>query len=340
MAFQIGGYYQRYVDRSTVHKNYRSLPIPPAYRLYVSTGVLTTCLLSLSLYTHTHTNNRTLYSWSMPWVGNAAEADLSNVSGYSLVILSFMQPDTTYAAGTGPSLEGTGLQFSSEPQVIKESIATLKSKNPDVKVLVAVGGATFHNWEDLNPQGIASFVSEFGLDGVDIDFEPPLGPDGTLNLSTDELYANVTRALRDSLPRPLLLTSAVWSVGAYGQGAFAEASPQGSPYAGFSARMLQGVGDLLDQIHVMAYDAGDDYNPCVAYDAYRSVYSGPIVMGIEVPPDAVGGHSTSLEEVRALAEHVRGQGGAGVFVWSIQKEGTPGVGVGDIIQTARQVFGI
>lgn len=39
------------------------------------------------------------------------------------------------------------------------------------QVLVAVGGATYTNWARMNTGAIAKFVQEFGLDGVDIDYE-------------------------------------------------------------------------------------------------------------------------------------------------------------------------
>lgn len=276
----------------------------------------------------------------MPWCGNAAESELACVSGYTTVLLSFMQPDNTYAGGE--TFEGTGLQFCSDPPVIKESIAALRAKG--VKVLLAVGGASYTNWAGLNVAGVTAFVNEFGLDGVDIDFEPSdpacaLGPDGSVVCGSDELYVSVTRAMREALPRPALLTSAVWSVGAYGEGAYAEASPQGSPYTGVALRMLREAGDALDQIHVMAYDAGDSYDSKVAFDAYKAVYGGPILMGVEVPPDAVGGHSTTIDEVRALCEHVKACGGAGVFVWSVQKEAVAGMSAADVCAVAAEVLG-
>jgi hypothetical protein len=220
----------------------------------------------------------------MPWTGNGNESELANLNGYHTVLLSFIQPDTSYAGGL--TFEGTGLQFSSEPQVIKDAIAALRGKG--VKVLLAVGGATYHNWAGLNATGVAAFVNEFGLDGIDIDFEPSdpacaPGADGSIVCGSDELYISVTRQLRDALPRPATITSATWSVGAYGEGSFAEAAPQGSPYTGVAIRMLREVGDLLDQVQVMAYDAGDSYDAKVAYDAYRAVYSGKIIVGCTCP---------------------------------------------------------
>jgi hypothetical protein len=62
-------------------------------------------------------------------------------------------------------------------------------------------------------------------------------------------------------------------------------------------------------------------------------------MGIEISPDAVGGHSTNLDEVRALCEHIKANGSGGVFVWSIQKEATEGVSAADIVALASEVLG-
>lgn len=42
---------------------------------------------------------------------------------------------------------------------------------PPPQVLIAVGGATYTNWARMNTASIAKFVQEFGLDGVDIDYE-------------------------------------------------------------------------------------------------------------------------------------------------------------------------
>lgn len=54
------------------------------------------------------------------------------------VYLSFMAPDATFPGGV--TWAGTGIQFSSDPAVVKGAIALLKQRNPATKVLVAVGG--------------------------------------------------------------------------------------------------------------------------------------------------------------------------------------------------------
>lgn len=77
--------------------------------------------------------------------------------------------DASYAGGI--IWQGTGVQFSSNADVVKGAIAILKQKNPATKVLIAVGGATYTNWAGMNTAAIKKFVDDFGLDGVDIDYE-------------------------------------------------------------------------------------------------------------------------------------------------------------------------
>jgi len=44
-------------------------------------------------------------------------------------------------------------------------------------------------------------------------------------------------------------------------------------------------------------------------------------MGIEVPPEAWGGHVSTIPEIDALADAVNARGAAGLMLWSIQKPG-------------------
>ncbi|MDQ3234731.1 MAG: hypothetical protein M3Q07_23240 [Pseudobdellovibrionaceae bacterium] len=47
------------------------------------------------------------------------------------------------------------------------------------------------------------------------------------------------------------------------------------------------------------------------------------MLGVEVPPEAWGGHVSTLEEAQARAEYVVNRGGQGMMIWSIQKAGQP-----------------
>jgi chitinase len=44
-------------------------------------------------------------------------------------------------------------------------------------------------------------------------------------------------------------------------------------------------------------------------------------MGIEVPPEAWGGHVYTISEIDSLADAVSSSNAAGLMLWSIQKSG-------------------
>ena len=90
-----------------------------------------------------------------------------------------------------------------------------------------------------------------------------------VSCAIDAEYIHVTQALRAALPRPYLLTSAVWSTGAYGQGAWLNSGPQGD-HTGQSVNLLKQAGSALDQIQVMSYDASNAYSPTVRAPCPRS----------------------------------------------------------------------
>lgn len=280
-------------------------------------------------------------AWSEPWCDRAAACAIAKMPSYvRYVYVSFMRPDNAYRGELAqPGLvAASGVEFWMEGTTIRRAIALLKQRNPYTKVLVAVGGATYNGWAALNATGVRKFVDTFGLDGVDIDYEadayctrPPTTPD--VQCSSDREFTSIIRRLRAALPRPrYTLTAAMWSVGAYGQGVWRDAEPIAAR-TGMSVNPLRAAGHLLDAINIMSYDAGPSFRPTQAFNAYRSLYSGRILLGVQVPPEAWGGHEMSAAEVRGLAQYVkqRPQGGSGMFLWSLQKSGTP---------SARNVSGV
>ena len=56
------------------------------------------------------------------------------------------------------------------------------------------------------------------------------------------------------------------------------------------------------------------------YAAYQYYFKGPIAMGVEVPPEAWGGHVYTIAEIDALADAVNAKGAAGLMLWSMQKQ--------------------
>jgi chitinase len=111
------------------------------------------------------------------------------------------------------------------------------------RVLISVGG---WGWDDEFEAMAASketrarfiglvdqFVVRYHLDGVDIDWEYPNAGDSAQN------FLALIRELRQTLQKPLLLTTAVIA------------------RAGDADGILPEVFDLLDYVNVMAYDDGD-----------------------------------------------------------------------------------
>lgn len=257
-----------------------------------------------------------------------------------------MYPNPQYKPGSY-DLSGTGIGYvdgaAAGGQTLKQAIALLKAAHPNTKILISVGGATYAGmWSSFNQtdaNNIAAFVKDYGLDGVDIDYEADQQctiSGNTVNCPGDANYEAVVEALRAALPRPAMLTAAVWSVGAYGLGPWAGAQPM-APRTGMSINMLQKDGNLLDMIEVMSYDAGTSYNPNQAYDAYRNYYKGPLTMGIEVPPEAWGGHVSTIDQVNSLTQYQAGNGGQGMMLWAIQivhSNPTPGNPDAQLMATA------
>ena len=282
-------------------------------------------------------------SWSDPWVGTASDSRIANLPSYvNIVVLSFMKPDSTYSL-VDMTFTGTGIEFSSTPQVVKSAIALLKQRNPGTKVLVAVGGATYTNWNAMNTNAIVSFIKDFCLDGVDIDYEPSnpncQASGGKVTCATDAEYIGAVRGLHAVLPSTSLLTTAAWSIGAYGVGAYVNSQPQGQ-YTGVAVNMLNSVGSLLNMVFIMSYDAGITYDPKEAFNAYTALYKGDVMLGVEVAKEASGDHVISINEVNSLAEYVKSKNGAGMTLWSLQEQNTAGPTADSIGQAACTSLGL
>lgn len=268
-------------------------------------------------------------TWSEKWASDPQQLQLANIAPYvNMVLVSFMQPDASYNRGSY-SFTGTGLQFSADGKVVKDAIALLKKRNPKTKVLVAVGGQTYTNFAKLNPKAVADVVKDFGFDGADVDYEPKnpkcLLSNGKISCTSDAEFRSVVRQIRQALPKRYLVTVAAWSIGAYGEGQWANAQPQGER-TGMTLNLLRSrESKMIDQLHVMSYDAGTTYNPQEALAAYQNYFKGKVLMGVQVPPEGWGGNVYTLTKVSDLAQAVIKNNAAGLMLWSLQKqpEGTP-----------------
>jgi hypothetical protein len=71
--------------------------------------------------------------------------------------------------------------------------------------------------------------------------------------ASDSQFVSIVNSLRAAFPRPrYTVTAALWSTGAYGQGRWLTAKPQGA-YTGSAVNMLRRVGSKLDAVNIMAY---------------------------------------------------------------------------------------
>lgn len=142
-------------------------------------------------------------------------------------------------------------------------VAGLKKTKPSLKVLLSVGGWGSGRFSEMasDPAKSRSFardcarvVKEFGLDGIDIDWEYPGSDIAGISSSPDD-KANFTllmRDLRSSLGKKKLLTIA---------------SVCNADYIDFKAAL-----PYLDYVNVMSYDMGTQNTHHAAL--YRSEYAG------------------------------------------------------------------
>jgi chitinase len=249
---------------------------------------------------------------------------------YNVICLAFAKPDANYVR---ESFVDTGLEFNSDFAVVRDAIAMLKqqSSSSSTVVLLSVGGATYRNWNNLDVKSLHALVDDLGADGIDIDLE-----DQTMR---HELGGIISR-LRNEFPTgEYFLSLAAFSVGAYGHGEYQDAPPA-SPNTGMCVPGLQQSGAMLDAIFGMFYDASNAFDPCVAFQAYRQLFHhGPIAMGVEVPPEAWGGHTVTIHKIESYAHHVLREdpnGLSGLMVWSHHKAGYPSAR--DVVDVALRHF--
>ena len=268
-------------------------------------------------------------SWYEPPAKEGSATRLARLPSYiTHVALSFVRPDLAYPGGL--NLDGTGLEYKLSGEVLRDAVRELKARNPDTKVLLAVGGANYHGWSAFDPDALARLVSDLGADGVDIDFEPrdpaciTLG--GRIACATDAQFIDIVEQTRAALPRPLTVSAAGWSVGAFGEGDFADAPPR-SPWRGSMLRLLRSpAAASLDLVSIMSYDAGPQFRPDQALRAYRAAWKGQLALGIQVLPGSSGGPRFTLGYTESVLRAVRNDPQAGAMLYALNEvpEGKPG----------------
>jgi chitinase len=260
-------------------------------------------------------------SWGCRWVANGAEHDLAHVKG-DILYISFVNPQLYYVAGSC-NLQNTGLSFSSTYNTVADAIDIAQKKGQIV--MLSVGGATY-SWDKYSVQSIVDLAIDLTVDGIDIDWEPSENPKA-------EQLIEIIKNIR-GIGYTGKLSVAAFSVGAYGHGEFVNSKPGGSIYTGLNYTALKSVGDMLDWVNIMAYDAGITFDPIESYNSFKAIYKKKIYLGVEPGKQAWGDEITEIDDVKRYYDHVK-QFDDGLFIWSLRKPG--GFNVNDLIAISTAV---
>ena len=223
--------------------------------------------------------------------------DLTNLQKeINTVYLSFAAPDLQYKKGE-KSFQNTGLSFSSSFAVIKSSIILLQMRG--VKVFLAVGGGSY--WSEpknVNHQAIADLCDDLNCDGIDIDWE--------VGISDDSSPSSVIKKLNSLTPKLISFTC-------FSTGAFLPNS--NDKFSGMNVKALKECTNIIDQVNIMAYDAGATFDSIMAYRAYRSLYPGIINIGFEIGKQGWGEALLFKPELLRVCQLVATSKLSGCFFW-------------------------
>jgi hypothetical protein len=247
------------------------------------------------------------------WAGNnlsndqiLARSKMAKIPGtYTHLIVAFAQPNLTYSTAANFDKNvwtGTGLEFTSGPQDIKRAVDVLHARG--IKVLLAVGGATYHNWAGLagengNASGrvtndLKQLMVDIGFDGLDVDYE--------VSGITTTQYSGAINAMRkavDLAGNGRMLSLAGWSTGADCTTATTTlACGDATSYWGGRAggeRLVfsqPGMAAKIDMLNVMSYDAQTNfYDGVNAWQAYRDLFAATTIVniGLQTAPEGWAG---------------------------------------------------
>lgn len=273
-------------------------------------------------------------------------------NGTARVFLHTAKPRCSYA-GPDDRLDQTGgLPIPCTGRQLRRVLDRFRRRHPETRLILVVMQYG-EEWmpEPYHPDGFGGqteadmaalrrMVDDLGLDGVDVDYEciselPGLehhcrtDETGHRVCYTDTELVTVIKRFRRWFPRALgyELGWAGMHVGCYGEPPFDKAKPVGGGWNGGYALALARDPEAraaLDYINIMTYDAGLDYEPMVAYDAYRHWFPDTALhIGLRVgppewgftPPHTDTGARRSLDDMRAYLNHVLFRQGAGAFLY-------------------------
>lgn len=129
-----------------------------------------------------------------------------------------------------------------------KKIAGLKSRNPDLKVLLSVGGWGAGNFSEMAADdthrknfcnNCLAAIKQYNLDGIDLDWEYPTSSSAGISSSSSDTknFTKLCKELRETLGEDLLLTMA---------------SSSSAKYVDFKSCI-----QYLDFVNLMTYDMGE-----------------------------------------------------------------------------------
>lgn len=129
-----------------------------------------------------------------------------------------------------------------------KKIVALKDKNPDLKVLLSIGGWGAGNFSEMAAdethrknfsKNCLAAVEQYNLDGIDLDWEYPTSSSGGISSSPNDTknFNLLLKDLREVLGEDLLLTMA---------------SSSSAKYVDFKTAI-----QYMDFVNIMTYDMGD-----------------------------------------------------------------------------------
>ncbi len=231
------------------------------------------------------------------WLAATTQPLSATSNAYTHVVVAFAKPDFAF---DGKSWTGTGLQFEGSLNDVRLQIAVLRKRG--IRVLLAVGGATYLNWAPLAAEAdkpgprvaaLKRFADALGFDGFDVDYET----EGVAPAQVAQYRAAIKALSRAAGPK--LLSLAAWSTGADCTAATGVA-PCGGKTTVWDGRVGRerlvfrdaAVLRKIGMLSVMSYDAGtDEFDPVRAFALYRDLVPATIAVniGFEIAPEGWGG---------------------------------------------------
>ena len=261
-----------------------------------------------------------LPSWGINWFSTAT-AGTSQIATipevYTHSMIAFAQPDLSF---NGTNWTGTGIQFSMDLSAVRAAIDLLHARGQ--KIFLAVGGATYNNWDALvaeqgraisgttHKKALYDLMLALDLDGLDVDYE------ADSNLVRYKKSILALHEVIEALGTDKELSLAGWSTGAdctIATSGDPWCSGQGiSWWGGNAGRELQVFRALVDSgypleelfafVSVMSYDGGTNrFSPVNLWGNYRKIYEGTLNLGMELAPESWGGAELVASNVQAQA---------------------------------------